>query len=91
MWYKNAELYIDLPYYADLENIYLQAKLMDDEDSKWVNIKNDRIFRLGNLEPGKYNLMIRFYLPKTGNLYIKCCLWKWKRIFIRPLSLKFWL
>ncbi len=69
--YKNAELYIDLPYYADLENIYLQAKLMDDEDSKWVNIKNDRIFRLGNLEPGKYTLMIRFLSAENGKFVYK--------------------
>ncbi|PTT37086.1 hypothetical protein DBR28_10290, partial [Chryseobacterium sp. HMWF028] len=34
--YKNAEVYIDIPYYSDLENIYLQAKL-DNEDSSWVN------------------------------------------------------
>lgn len=68
--YKNAELYIDLPYYADLENIYLQAKL-DDDGSKWVNIKNDRTFRLANLEPGQYNLLIRFLSSENGKFVYK--------------------
>ncbi|PKF74483.1 sensor histidine kinase [Chryseobacterium sp. PMSZPI] len=68
--YKNAELYIDIPYYSDLENIYLQAKLVVDEDSQWINIKNDKTFRLGNLDPGKYNVLIRF-LSKDGTFVYK--------------------
>lgn len=67
--YKNAELYVDLPYYTDWENIYLQAKLMDDENSRWVDVKNDRIFRLTHLEPGRYNLQIRFLSAEGTFVY----------------------
>lgn len=64
--YKNAEIYIDIPYYADPENMYLQAKLIGGDESQWINIKNDKTFRLANVEPGKYNLMIRFLSSENG-------------------------
>ncbi|WP_164723288.1 sensor histidine kinase [Chryseobacterium aureum] len=68
--YKNAEVYIDIPYYSDLENIYLQAKL-DNEDRPWVNIKSDKTFRLGNLDPGTYHLLVRFLSSKSGTFVYK--------------------
>ncbi|UTX46680.1 HAMP domain-containing sensor histidine kinase [Chryseobacterium sp. MA9] len=69
--YKNAELYIDIPYYSDLENIYLQAKLLDNEGSSWVNIKSDKTFRLANMEPGNYTLLVRFLSSETGKFVYK--------------------
>lgn len=69
--YKNAELYIDIPYYSDLDNIYLQARLSGSEDSRWINIKSDRIFRLANVEPGTYNLIVRFLSSETGKFIYK--------------------
>ncbi|WP_431429447.1 sensor histidine kinase [Chryseobacterium indologenes] len=69
--YKNAELYIDIPYYADLENIYLQAKLVTDDENQWVTIKNDKIFRLSDIEPGQYNLLIRFLSSEDGQFVYK--------------------
>lgn len=68
--YKNAEVYIDIPYYSDLENVYLQAKL-DTEDSSWVNIKNDKTFRIATIEPGTYNLLVRFLSSETGKFVYK--------------------
>ncbi|PTT42577.1 hypothetical protein DBR28_02270, partial [Chryseobacterium sp. HMWF028] len=55
---------------SDLENIYLQAKL-DNEDSSWVNIKNDKTFRLANIDPGTYHLLVRFLSSKTGTFVYK--------------------
>ena len=69
--YKNAEVYIDVPYYSDLENIYLQAKLSDNDDSPWINIKNDKTFRLANMEPGNYTLWVRFLSSETGKFTYK--------------------
>ncbi|KAA2224638.1 sensor histidine kinase [Chryseobacterium sediminis] len=69
--YKNAEVYIDIPYYSDLENIYLQAKLSDNKDSQWVNVKSDKTFRLTNIEPGTYNLIVRFLSSGTGKFIYK--------------------
>lgn len=69
--YKNAEVYIDVPYYSDLENIYLQAKLSDNDDSPWINIKSDKTFRLANMEPGNYTLWVRFLSSETGKFTYK--------------------
>lgn len=69
--YKNAEIYIDIPYYSNLENIYLQAKLIGEDNSQWINIKNDKTFRLSNIEPGKYQLLVRFLSSETGEFVYK--------------------
>ncbi|UKB83305.1 hypothetical protein LF887_20180 [Chryseobacterium sp. MEBOG06] len=69
--YKSAEIYIDLPYYSNLENINLQAKLVEDENSPWINIKNDKTFHLANISPGKYNLQIKFLSAHNGKLVYK--------------------
>ncbi|MCL8535557.1 HAMP domain-containing histidine kinase [Chryseobacterium gallinarum] len=69
--YKDAELYIDIPYYADWENIYIQAKLLDGKYSQWVDIKSDKIFRLANVEPGKYTLLVRFLSSENGKFVYK--------------------
>ncbi|SDQ79454.1 Signal transduction histidine kinase [Chryseobacterium soldanellicola] len=58
--YKIADVYIDIPYFSNLENIYLQAKLENSEYNQWVDIKNDKQFRLTNLKPGEYKLTVRF-------------------------------
>ncbi|MGH1519553.1 sensor histidine kinase [Chryseobacterium sp. JK1] len=69
--YKSAEIYIDLPYYSDLDNINLQAKLVDAENSSWINIKNDKIFRLANIEPGTYTLLVRYLSSEKGKYIYK--------------------
>ncbi|WP_336965118.1 ATP-binding protein [Chryseobacterium contaminans] len=86
--YKNAEIYIDIPYYANLENIYLQAKLIGDENSQWINIKNDRTFRLFTIEPGKYQLLVRFLSSETGKFVYKSIPIKVEAYFYQTLFFK---
>lgn len=68
--YKTADVYIDIPYFSNLENIYLQAKLENSEYDKWIDIKSDEKFRLANLDPGEYKLIIRF-LSNNGKFVYK--------------------
>ncbi|WET47370.1 HAMP domain-containing sensor histidine kinase [Chryseobacterium indologenes] len=86
--YKNAEIYIDIPYYSNLENIYLQAKLIGEEHSQWINIKNDRIFRLSKIEPGKYQLLVRFLSSETGKFVYKSFPIEVEAYFYQTLSFK---
>ncbi|BAP33334.1 uncharacterized protein CHSO_4297 [Chryseobacterium sp. StRB126] len=86
--YKNAEIYLDIPYYANLENIYLQAKLIGEENSQWINIKNDRTFRLSNIEPGKYQLLVRFLSSETGKFVYKSFPIEVEAYFYQTLSFK---
>ncbi|WP_167022767.1 sensor histidine kinase [Chryseobacterium sp. Tr-659] len=69
--YKSAQVCIDIPYYSDLENIYLQAKLVGGEDSQWTDLKKDKIFHLGSIDPGKYNLLVRFLSSENGTFIYK--------------------
>ncbi|WP_160136105.1 sensor histidine kinase [Chryseobacterium sp. c4a] len=86
--FKNAEIYIDIPYYADLENVYLQAKLVGEEDSQWINVKEDKIFRLSKIEPGKYNLLIRFLSSENGKFVYKSFPIEVEAYFYQTLTFK---
>lgn len=70
--FKIADIFIDIPYYADLENIYLQAKLNTGNSSdKWENIKDDKKFSINNIGPGTYNLAVRFMADENGTFIYK--------------------
>ncbi|MGD1317738.1 ATP-binding protein [Chryseobacterium sp. 2R14A] len=69
--YKNANVFIDLPYYSNIHNIYLQAKFGDQKNSKWVNISNDRKFSINKMQPGEYELIVRFLTGKDGKFTYK--------------------
>lgn len=64
--YKNAEIFLDFPYYHNIENIYIEARLEGNPNSKWEKIKNDRKFILNNIESGNYTLNIRFLGAENG-------------------------
>lgn len=68
---KSADVYIDIPYYSDLDNIYLQARLAGDEESIWTDIKSDKIFRITNAAPGDYHILIRFLSSENGRFVYK--------------------
>ena len=67
--YNKAEIFIDMPYYSNIENIYLQAKL--NGTGNWIDIKNDRRFLINNIKPGEYALMVRFLTGKNGSFAYK--------------------
>lgn len=69
--YKKADIFIDIPYYSNIENIYLQAKLDDTKDSEWINISDDRKFSIANVKPGKYTLNVRFLTGNDGKFAYK--------------------
>lgn len=75
-FYK-AEVYVDVPYYANAENLILEAKIENSKSNKWEKL-NSRKYLIMGLEPGNYKLRIRAlasdkgdYLYKTINISVK--------------------
>lgn len=66
--FSRADLFIDLPYFDDSENIYLEAKLNND---KWEYLKKDRNFSINNLSYGHYTLYIRLKNVDGQSFYKK--------------------
>lgn len=68
--YEKTEIMVDIPYYYSLENIDLEAKI-DGKDSKWQYVGDDRKFSLSKLEPGNYNLIVRYLVNDKGEYNYK--------------------
>ena len=73
--YSNVDIFIDIPYYNNIDNIYLEAKIDDYEHEDWREIKTDKKYLLDNLRPGNYSLTIRFLMSENGRF-------AYKKIFI---------
>ena len=50
---------IDFPFFGNENNIHFEAKLLLNNNDKWVNISNERTISYTNLPPGFHTLFIR--------------------------------
>ncbi|MGD1317755.1 sensor histidine kinase [Chryseobacterium sp. 2R14A] len=66
---KSVDIFFDIPYYDNLDNIYLEAKLDDYEE--WREIRTDKKYSFDNIEPGNYSLTIRFLVGDNGSFVYK--------------------
>lgn len=69
--YKTADIFLDIPYYHNIENIYVESKLLHNRDENWEEIKQDRKYVLSNVGPGNYNLLVRFLISENGEFAYK--------------------
>lgn len=69
--YKNVDIFLDIPYYYDIENIYLEAKLENSGNNKWEEVRKDKKYTLGSVDPGNYTLLIRFLVADGKFVYKK--------------------
>lgn len=84
--YRTAEIYLDFPYYYNVENIYLEARLSNSRPGEWERIKEDRTFLLSEQSPGSYTLLIRFLISDKGVFA-----YKQMHIEIQPLFYQTWI
>lgn len=56
---RRVEIFIDVPYYANPDNIVIETKLDDEGAGKWLPIGKDRKFLLSNLGYGTHFLTVR--------------------------------
>lgn len=68
--YKNAEIMIDFPYYANRDNLYSEAKLDGLNDSGWERLKNNK-YLINKIPPGNYTLNIRILVSPEGKFIYK--------------------
>lgn len=71
--YKNVEIFLDVPYYYDIDNIYIEAKV-ENKNNKWEEVRDDKRYLLSNIDPGNYTLLMRFLVADGKFAY--------KRVFL---------
>ncbi|WP_160139553.1 sensor histidine kinase [Chryseobacterium sp. c4a] len=85
--YKTAEIFIDVPYFSNLENLYLEAKISGKENSEWEPITTGKELKytISNLAPGDYTLSIRMLVSPDGKFEQKSIKFKIQPLFYQTL------
>lgn len=66
-----TSIYIDVPYYANNDNLYIETSLQsDDQPAKWQRLK-DKEYTLSHLSPGDYTLNVRILISPEGKFAYK--------------------
>lgn len=68
---NRIDLFIDVPYYANPDNIVIEAKIMGIQNAKWESIGKDRKFSISNLGYGKYSLIVKMLVSDDGKYIYK--------------------
>ena len=68
-FYK-TEIYIDVPYFANNDNLVLEAKIDHSKNNKWEKLYS-RKFLIAGLDPGEYQLKIRALSSDKGDYIYK--------------------
>ncbi|MDQ1099150.1 signal transduction histidine kinase [Chryseobacterium sp. SORGH_AS 1048] len=72
-----ADIFIDVPYYANNDNVKILARLKNSSHAKWETIGKDRKYSISNIQPGSYTLEVKVlasdreeYIYKTVSVYV---------------------
>ncbi|WP_295233146.1 ATP-binding protein [uncultured Chryseobacterium sp.] len=72
-----ADIFIDIPYYANADNVKILARLSNSSHAKWETIGKDRKFSMSNIQPGSYKLEVKVlasdhehYIYKAIAIYV---------------------
>lgn len=64
-----AVIYFDIPYFGNIDNVYLEAKI--DGYSGWSNVGKERSITIKNIDPGKYTMTLRYINSPNGKYSYK--------------------
>ncbi|AZA83305.1 hypothetical protein C1637_23775 [Chryseobacterium lactis] len=85
--YKAADIYIDLPYFSNLENLYIATRISGHESSDWEQIPagKELKYTISNLSPGEYILSVRMLISPDGKFQEKSVRFKIEPFFYQTL------
>ncbi|WP_106915790.1 ligand-binding sensor domain-containing protein [Chryseobacterium aurantiacum] len=86
-FYK-AVVLVDIPYYANRANLLIEAKLKDSNNDKWERVNSDGKYYISNLDPGKYELIIRVLTSPKGKYIYKALNINVKHLFYQTILFK---
>ncbi|WP_378103238.1 sensor histidine kinase [Chryseobacterium sp. sg2396] len=67
--FKLLNIFLDIPYFSDIENIHLQARLKGGNHDQWKDIGNNRMYVMDEDSPGDYSLEIRYLTSENTFAY----------------------
>lgn len=84
--YKLAELSIETPYYPGVDNLYIEAQILNSEP-KWERLKDNK-YLIKGLFPGEYELQFRVLVSPEGKFLYKKININIKAMFYQTLTFK---
>jgi signal transduction histidine kinase len=85
--YKTADIFIDIPYFSNPENLYIEGKISGKENTDWEQIPtgSELKYTISNLSPGEYTLSIRILISPDGKYEIKTVRFNIQPLFYQTL------
>ncbi|WP_426483152.1 ATP-binding protein [Chryseobacterium sp. R2ACT005] len=85
--YKTADVFIDIPYFSNPENLYIEGKISGKENTEWEQIStgSELKYTISNLSPGEYTLSIRILISPDGKYEIKTIRFNIQPLFYQTL------
>lgn len=68
---NRIDLFIDVPYYANPDNIVMEAKIMGLQNAQWESVGKDRKFSISNLRYGTYSFIVKMLVSDDGKYIYK--------------------
>jgi signal transduction histidine kinase/ligand-binding sensor domain-containing protein len=68
---NRIDIFIDVPYYSNLDNVVIEAKLGNSPNAKWEPIGKDRKFSISSLGYGNHSLMVKMLVSDEGKFIYK--------------------
>lgn len=85
--YKQAEVFVEIPYYSNHDNLRVEARLKNTKYSDWTVLKNGRYFIKG-IYPGEYELEFRVLVSPEGKFFYKTITVNIEAQFYQTLAFK---
>ncbi|WP_313001422.1 sensor histidine kinase [Chryseobacterium gleum] len=85
--YKTAEVFIDIPYFSNPGNLYIEARLSGKEDTEWEKVATgtELKYTISNLSPGDYTLSVRVLVSPEGQYEVRTIRFKIQPLFYQTL------
>lgn len=75
--FGKAEFYIDVPYYADSKNLFIETRT---DEGKWIKADNTRTVVFAEASPGVHTLSVRILGDDRGGFFYRTV-----SVYVKPL------
>lgn len=84
------EIFIDFPYYSDIANINIEAKIKGIKKGKWqqIEFKDAKKIKLPNLDPGMHTIEFRILVSEDGKYEYRNVIVHIKPLFYQTVVFK---
>ncbi|MCW3162760.1 ligand-binding sensor domain-containing protein [Chryseobacterium oryctis] len=87
--YRKVEIFIDIPYYVNSDNLSIEAKI-DELNDTWepIPVADERKYTINRLDPGEYTLNLRILVSPNGDYVYKQTKFTIKPLYFQAMAFR---